>query len=224
MQNRVSAAVSLVLAAGLVAAGVALVGNSLTGAPPPNSQVLLNREPAPAAGQGSAPSGDQGITGVPSESGNGQDAAQPQQSPAPVSPPAPAANAGRTQPEYTPGSDVPKDWPADVPFPEDVTVGTVDLRQHVDFVLYKRSTVALTGGEVLTALEQEGWRVNSVGTPRSGTIIGRKGEASLTFLISDVADGLPKGWVSLRLIYQSAPPPEPEPTPTETRDPLEGRA
>lgn len=241
MPSKIAAGFVSLVAALLLLGGVALLVVSVTRPAVSNGNAIVNRDPN-APNQQSAfagPTGENGITGIPREDGNGQDASVPEptdpsnpdsastdqsQDGQPSDAPSPPADPDREPAKFTPGSSVPADWPADVPFPSNVTVGTVDLQQHVDFLLYKKSSVALTGGEILEGLEREKWRSTTVGTPRSSTIVARKGPASLTVLVTDSADGLPNGWVSIRLIYQSEPPPEPEPTPAPTKDPLEGRA
>lgn len=239
MHSKLASVVAVAVTLVLVLAGLALLVGTLTRTPVDSSELIVNRNPdAPYQGNtetgttDAGRTGTDGITGVPREDGAGQDATQgdtepavpdPSSEPSAVTPPS-APPDNREPAEFAPGSSVPADWPADVPFPENVNVGTVDLDRHVDFLLYQKSTVPLAGGKFLEALEKEKWRTTVVGTPRSSTIVARKGPASLTLLITDTADGLPAGWVTLRLIYQSEPPPEPEPTPTPTQNPLDGRA
>lgn len=167
--------------------------------------------------------GAQGTTGVPRPLPS--DSAAPLQGSSTMPEPAKAQGSPGSQGESSkPEADArgPAGWPSAVPFPERSQIIEEDRNGHARFVLLSTSGIATTGGTIVAALQDSGWKVQVVGTVRSATITARRGSESLGVALRDQSS--PEGPLThWDLVYQQEPPPIPDPEPTPSNS-LQERA
>ena len=169
----------------------------------------------------SRPTGSQGVTGVPGPAESATPATESDPLPDPVG----VQNAtGEVTREAGAGDDAqgPAGWPAAIDFPMRSQIIEEDNNGHVRFVLVSESGIATTGGSIVAALQESGWKVQAVGTVRSATITARRGQESLGISLRDQSS--PEGPLThWDLVYQKEPPPIPDPEPTPSNS-LQERA
>ncbi len=113
---------------------------------------------------------------------------------------------------------LPPRWPVSLPDPGEHRLLGVETTDEDRWMLAVPGNVPLAGGRFVAALEDLGWEVTAMSTPRTMTVVAAQGSERVSVTLRHTAEGLPDGWLLMDVVYQPTLP-EFEPPPSSTIPP-----